>query len=123
MVKDGSYHVTVMQRMGPMVIQQRAGYKLGSKEVTLDVHVPCGARHGESMTLQGQGHEYPDHQPGDVVIQFRQAKHDVFKRQGADLGMNHTIYHPLNIQMIDYFMVLLILLLRMIHLIKNIHQN
>jgi DnaJ family protein A protein 2 len=95
----GSGVVTVVQRMGPMMIQQRAecnvcdgmGYQLASEEVDIEVHVPVGARHGESHVVRCEGHRYPDHSPGDVTVQFRQVKHQLYKRQGADLGMNYTL--------------------------------
>merc|ERR1712228_963727 len=39
----------------------------------------------------GEGHQYSDMGPGDVVLQLRLVKHEVYKRQGADLGMNYTL--------------------------------
>jgi len=95
----GSGAITQMRRMGPMVLQQRAecpqcggiGYKLKSERHEIEFHVPIGGRHGENVTLSGEGHQYPDLAPGDVVLQLRLEKHDVFKRQGADLGMTHKL--------------------------------
>jgi len=95
----GSGAVTQMRRMGPMVLQQRAecpqcggiGYKLRAERHEIEFHVPIGGRHGENVTLSGEGHQYPDLAPGDVVLQLRIAADSVFKRQGADLGMTHTL--------------------------------
>mmetsp|Transcript_39828 Transcript_39828/g.65223 ORF Transcript_39828/g.65223 Transcript_39828/m.65223 type:complete len:505 (+) Transcript_39828:2998-4512(+) len=95
----GQGQITEIQRMGPMVLQQRRecpqcggiGYKLQNKTAEIEVHVPVGGKHGESVTIQGQGHQYPDMEPGDVVLQLRQQKHSLFERKGADLGMNYTL--------------------------------
>lgn len=95
----GSGTVTQMRRMGPMVLQQRGecpqcggiGYKLKSERHEIEFHVPIGGRHGENVTISGEGHQYPDLAPGDVILQLRLEKHEIFKRQGADLGMTHTL--------------------------------
>ena len=96
---NGTGKITVTQRRGPMIFQSTktcpscngVGYHLMVKEIVLDVNVPIGVKDGENYTMPGVGHEYPDHEPGDVLIQFRIKKHKVFTRQGADLGMTHTI--------------------------------
>ena len=85
--------------MGPMMIQQRArcsrcngqGYELTPETCEIEVHIPPGGRHGESVTVTGEGNQYPGHEAGDVVFQLRQGKHEVFTRKGADLGMSHTL--------------------------------
>jgi len=95
----GQGTITQMRRMGPMVLQQRGecpqcggiGYKLKSERHEIEFHVPIGGRHGENVTVAGEGHQYPDLAPGDVVLQLRLEKHEMFKRQGADLGMTHTL--------------------------------
>ena len=95
----GQGQITQVQRMGPMVLQQRRecpqcggiGYKLERQEHTIEVHVPVGGRHGENITIQEQGNQYPDMAAGDVIIQLRQKKHNLFERKGADLGMNYKL--------------------------------
>lgn len=95
----GSGTVTVIQRMGPMMLQQRTrcphcngqGYELSTEDAKVDLHIPPGGRHRETVTIQGEGHQYPSHDPGDIIVQINQVKHDIFKRQGADLGMTHTL--------------------------------
>ena len=85
---DGRGEVTVMQRMGPVMFQQRRactncegnGYMLSETSVKVEFHIPVGGRHGEKVTIPGEGHAYPNHQPGDVVIQLIQKKHKVFTR-------------------------------------------
>jgi len=95
----GQGQITQVQRMGPMVLQQRRecpqcggiGYQLERQEHEIEVHVPVGGKHGENVTITGEGHQYPDMVPGDVILQLRQKKHPVFERKGADLGMNYTL--------------------------------
>ena len=82
-----------------MVLQQRRecpqcggiGFKLDREEHSIEFHVPIGGRDRESVTINGEGNQYPDMGPGDVVLQLKVAGHSVFKRQGADLGMNYTL--------------------------------
>jgi len=95
----GNGVITVMQRMGPMMLQQQRecpkcegqGYELESTMVTVQAHIPVGAKTGEVLTVRGEGHRYPNHAPGDVIFQLRTVKHETFTRQGADLGMNTTL--------------------------------
>jgi len=96
---DGEGAIIQIQRMGPMVMQQRRecpqcdgmGYQLDSEEAKIDVSVPVGGRHGETVTITGGGHKYPDLAQGDVLVQLNQLKHPIFKRQGADLGMTYKL--------------------------------
>jgi DnaJ family protein A protein 2 len=41
--------------------------------------------------VSGEGNKYPDMQEGDVILQLRVAKHKLFNRKGADLGMNYEL--------------------------------
>lgn len=96
---DGDGVITQIQRMGPMVVQQRRdcpqcngmGYQLQSENAKVDVSIPVGGRHGETITVAGEGHKYPDLAQGDILVQLNQLKHPVFRRQGADLGMTYTL--------------------------------
>jgi len=95
----GEGSITQIQRMGPMVLQQRRecpqcdglGYQLESEEVKVDVTLPVGGRHGETVNVPNEGHKYPNMSQGDVVVQLNQLKHPIFKRQGADLGMTYKL--------------------------------
>lgn len=57
----------------------------------VEFHIPVGGRHGEKVTIPGEGHKYPQHEPGDVIVQLIQKKHKTFTRQGADLGINYEL--------------------------------
>ncbi|ETO09326.1 hypothetical protein RFI_28062, partial [Reticulomyxa filosa] len=90
------------------------GYELESNLVTIQVHIPVGAKTGELVTVHGEGHRYPDHAPGDITFQLRTLKHEVFTRQGADLGMNTTLTlrealcgYELKIQHLNGYIVLI----------------
>lgn len=95
----GTGQITQIQRMGPMVLQQRRecpqcggiGFQLKKETHCIEVHIPVGGRHGESITVNGEGNKYPDMQEGDVILQLRVAKHKLFNRKGADLGMNYEL--------------------------------
>jgi len=95
----GEGSITQIQRMGPMVLQQRRecpqceglGYQLESEEAKIDVTIPVGGRHGETVTIMNEGHKYPSMGQGDIVVQLNQLKHPLFKRQGADLGMTYKL--------------------------------
>ncbi|ETN98310.1 hypothetical protein RFI_39201 [Reticulomyxa filosa] len=67
------------------------GHELDSTMVKVQVHIPVGAKNGELVTVRGEGHRYPDLAPGDVTFQLKTLKHEVFTRQGADLGMSTTL--------------------------------
>lgn len=96
---NGEGSVTVVQHMGPMVLQSRRpctqcngmGYRLKERYVEIDVHIPPGGRNKESITISGEGNRFPNHANGDVIVILQQEKHDIFTRQGADLGMSHTL--------------------------------
>merc|ERR1712190_549804 len=67
------------------------GFQLKKETHCIEVHVPVGGRHGENISVPGEGNKYPDMQEGDVVVQLRIAKHKVYNRKGADLGMNYEL--------------------------------
>merc|ERR1712032_107362 len=67
------------------------GFQLKKETHCIEVHIPVGGRHGESITVNGEGNKYPDMQEGDVILQLRVAKHKLFNRKGADLGMNYEL--------------------------------
>jgi DnaJ-class molecular chaperone len=96
---DGQGEVTAIQRMGPVMFQSRRacpacegnGYPLKTSSVEVTFNVPVGGKHGESVTVPQEGHKYPNQVPGDLVVTLVSKKHELFTRQGADLGMNHTL--------------------------------
>ena len=61
------------------MIQQRVkcnqcggqGYQLKSEEREIELHIPVGGRHGESVTVSGEGNRYPGHEAGDVIFHFK----------------------------------------------------
>jgi len=96
---EGKGMILEIRHVGPMIMQQRRecntcsglGYQLQTEEAKVDVSIPVGGRHGETVTVPGEGHKYPDLGQGDILVQLNQLKHPVFKRQGADLGMTYKL--------------------------------
>ncbi|XP_072013309.1 dnaJ homolog subfamily A member 2-like [Amphiura filiformis] len=67
------------------------GQKTVKESKILEVHVDKGMREGQKITFRGEGDQQPGIEPGDVIIVLIEKEHDVFKRNGADLHMEHTI--------------------------------
>jgi len=95
-------------RQGPMLLQsQRKCDSCGGRgfllpdEIEVEkagtVHVPHGITNGGKITLSGEGHNLPGCENGDVTFIVRLKKHNVFHRDGADLGCEHilTLYQAL----------------------------
>eukprot|EP00466_Bigelowiella_natans_P005245 jgi/Bigna1/47631/estExt_Genewise1.C_160109 len=60
-------------------------------KATKKVKIPKGIKNNEKVTLQGEGHQLPGMERGDVVALCRVMKHRVFERKGADLGMKKQL--------------------------------
>jgi len=98
----GQGFVLATMRAGHMVMQSQQQCKncMGRKRVmkgekiltkTVPVDLPKGVLNNDVIVLEGQGHNLPEHQPGDVVVKVHMTKHPVFERIGADLAMEHHI--------------------------------
>ncbi|MFT4245499.1 MAG: molecular chaperone DnaJ [Micrococcaceae bacterium] len=62
------------------------------KDKTITVKIPAGVRDGNRMQLAGQGEVGPGGGPaGDLYLEVKVEKHDVFTRDGDDLIANMTI--------------------------------
>jgi len=67
------------------------GEKVVQTKKTLEVDIKKGAPDGKRITFTGESDEFPDVQPGDIVIELMQEKHKKFIRKGADLVYNLDI--------------------------------
>jgi DnaJ homolog subfamily A member 2 len=67
------------------------GKKVVKDKKILEVQIDKGAPNGEKYVFHGEADEYPDIEPGDVVIQVQEEPNDIFKRRGADLLMEKEI--------------------------------
>lgn len=67
------------------------GKKVTKEKKILDVQIDKGAPNGEKYVFHGEADEYPGIEPGDVVIQVHEEKHELFKRRGADLLIEKEI--------------------------------
>lgn len=66
--------------------------KIVKERKILEVHVEKGMEEGHKITFRGEGDQdiklqYPECEPGDVVIVLVQKKHEVFDRKGMELIM------------------------------------
>ena len=67
------------------------GQKVQQESKMLKILLDKGAPDGKRYTFEGESDEMPGYEPGDVIIEIRIKKHDVFERTGADLTMNADI--------------------------------
>lgn len=58
----------------------------------LEVHIEKGMKKGEVLRFAGEGDQHPNIKAlGDIVIVLGQKPHDMFRRAGKHLMLNHTI--------------------------------
>jgi len=67
------------------------GQKSTQEKKTLEVHIDKGAADGKRYVFSGESDEFPDYEPGDVVVEIQVEKHKKFHRKGADLVYNAEI--------------------------------
>ena len=67
------------------------GQKVNQESKMLKILLDKGAPDGKRYTFEGESDEMPGYDPGDVIIEIRIKKHDVFERTGADLTMKADI--------------------------------
>lgn len=51
----------------------------------VELYIPPGARQGEKIVLAGEADQVPDQEPGDIIFELVEVKHETFDRAGADL--------------------------------------
>ena len=67
------------------------GQKVNQESKMLKILLDKGAPDGKRYTFEGESDEMPGYDPGDVIIEKKKKKHDVFERSGADLTMKADI--------------------------------
>lgn len=67
------------------------GKKVVKEKKVLECQVDKGAPNGQKYVFHGESDEYPDREPGDVLILVEEQPHKVFQRKGADLLMEKEI--------------------------------
>ena len=66
--------------------QDCQGQGMVQEEKTLSVKIPAGVDDGDQVRLSGEGESGgPGTTPGDLYVQVRMKKHDIFERNGDDL--------------------------------------
>ncbi|CAL4122425.1 unnamed protein product [Meganyctiphanes norvegica] len=67
------------------------GRKVTQQTKLLEVNVDKGMKDEQRITFRGEGDQMPGVEPGDVIIVLQEKPHDMFKRDGVDLLIRHTI--------------------------------
>ncbi|PGH10493.1 hypothetical protein AJ79_05421 [Helicocarpus griseus UAMH5409] len=70
--------------------------KCKGKQVTeerklLEIYIPRGAKQGDRITLEGEGDQFPNTEPGDIIFHLEEIEHETFRRAGADLAADIEI--------------------------------
>ena len=61
------------------------GNKVSKESKLIKISLDKGAPDGKRYTFEGESDEMPDCEPGDVIIEIKIKKHNLFQRTGADL--------------------------------------
>ena len=61
------------------------GNKVNKESKTIKILLDKGAPDGKRYTFEGESDEMPGYEPGDVIIEIKIKKHNLFQREGADL--------------------------------------
>lgn len=71
--------------------------KIIRKKETIEVNLNKGVPNNHRYTFDGMSDEYPECDPGDVIITVKEKEHKVFKRKQADIAMTLkiTLYEAL----------------------------
>jgi len=67
------------------------GKKVVKDKKVLEVHIERGMREGQKITFAGESDQAPGMEPGDIIFVLKQKEHPHFKRNGADLYIEHKI--------------------------------
>jgi len=67
------------------------GKKVIKDKKILEVHIEKGMREGQKITFAGESDQSPGVEPGDIIFVLKQKEHPHFKRQAADLYVEHKI--------------------------------
>lgn len=81
------------QRVRPSDLCNKCqGKKVAKEKKILEVHIEKGMKKGDHVRFTGEGDQVPGVKlSGDILLVIGQKPHDVFKRVGSHLLMNHTI--------------------------------
>mmetsp|Transcript_5534 Transcript_5534/g.8173 ORF Transcript_5534/g.8173 Transcript_5534/m.8173 type:complete len:336 (+) Transcript_5534:84-1091(+) len=73
------------------ICKECGGKKVVSKKKVLEIHIDKGMKDGQKIVFEGEGDEYPDIIPGDIVFHLKQREHKDFTRKHAHLYMKKKI--------------------------------
>ncbi|KAJ6228154.1 DNAj domain containing protein [Anaeramoeba flamelloides] len=72
-------------------IFDRNGKLIGRKTVKVRIKIPPGVEDGDTILFSNRGNRQEGHRCADLQITVFVQKHPLFKRQGADLHLGHSI--------------------------------
>jgi molecular chaperone DnaJ len=64
------------------------------KDETIKIKVPAGVEEGNYMTVNGQGNEDINGNPGDLIVVFTENSHEYFVRDGENVILELNISYP-----------------------------
>eukprot|EP00298_Acanthocystis_sp_HF-20_P028639 c7430_g1_i1.p1 GENE.c7430_g1_i1~~c7430_g1_i1.p1 ORF type:complete len:480 (-),score=201.08 c7430_g1_i1:43-1446(-) len=67
------------------------GKTISAEKKELNIVIEKGMKDGEQIVFEGEGHQIPKTQAGDVVVFVVCEKHDIFSRKGNDLKIDMKI--------------------------------
>jgi len=67
------------------------GSKIVQEKKVLDVHIDKGMKAGQKVVFTGEGDQAPDIIPGDIIVTLQQIEHNMFRRDGNDLLIEHSL--------------------------------
>jgi len=67
------------------------GKKVVKEKKILNVDIEKGMKHGQKIVFGGEADEAPGLEAGDIIFVLSEKKHEIFKRNGADLYMEYKL--------------------------------
>ena len=77
---------------------KRQGTSMETKRTTMKLRLNPGVTHGTTKTLQGQGHDHPEGERGDVVVSVRIDAGEAYRWEGDQLIMEVPV--PYSVMML-----------------------
>ena len=77
-----------------IMIQEDLSHGMIRKEETIKIKVPPGVEEGNYMTVNGQGNEDINGNPGDLIVVFSEDSHEYFVRDGEHVILELNISYP-----------------------------
>jgi DnaJ family protein A protein 2 len=67
------------------------GKKVVKEKKAFEVYISKGMRHQQKIVFSGEADQEPGFEPGDIILVLDQKEHPLFRRNGNDLIIEHSI--------------------------------